>query len=161
LWREIFWGRFVRIGLALVVKLFRVLGVALPGIFTGCVNFFDMRPDVVIFRVRVFAVVRNYGWRGLMCAAKRFAGEKFDRWRSAFSRRRGTFMTVVTVAMIVVTVVVAFEIFENVADVEKCVAVQADIHESGLHARQNACNFSFVNTADEGEFFFALDVNFY
>ena len=161
MWREIFWRRFVRIGLALVVKLFRVLGAALPGIFTGCVNFLDVGADVVIFRVRVFAIVRNYGWRGLVCAAKRFAGEKFDRWRSAFDGRGGAFMTVIAVAMIVVTVVVAFQIFENVADVEECVAVQADVHESRLHARQNACNFSFVNTADEGEFFFALDVNFY
>ena len=161
MWREIFWCRFVRIGLALVVKLFRVLGVALPGIFTGRVNLLDMRADVVIFRVRVFAIVRNYGWRGLVCAAERFAGEKFDRGRSAFDGRGGAFMTVIAVAMIVVTVVVAFEIFEYVADVEKCVAIQANIHESRLHARQNACNFSFVNTADEGEFFFALDVDFY
>ena len=63
LWREILWRRFVRIGLALVVKLFGVLGVTRSCVFTGCVNLLDMRTDVVIFGIRVFAIVRNYGWR--------------------------------------------------------------------------------------------------
>jgi len=66
----------------------------------------------------------------------------------------------VAVTMIVVTVVIAFEIFENVTDVEKRVAIQADVHESGLHTRENASDSSFVDAADEGEFFFALDVDF-
>jgi hypothetical protein len=61
LWREILGRRFVRIGLALVVKLFGVLGVAWGGVFAGCVNFFDVRADVVIFGVRVFAMLRDYG----------------------------------------------------------------------------------------------------
>jgi hypothetical protein len=157
--REILRRRFVRIGLALIVKLFRVLGVALPGILAGRVNFFDVRADVVIFRVRVFVVVRNYGRRGFVCASKRLAGENFDAGGAALCGRSGTFMTVIAVTMIVVPVVITFEIFENVADVEECVAIQADVHESGLHARQNAGNFSFVDAADEGELFFALDVN--
>jgi uncharacterized MnhB-related membrane protein len=59
-----------------------------------------------------------------------------------------------------VAVIVVFEVLEDVAHVEKRVAVQADIHESGLHAGKDASNFSFVDAADEGEFFFALDVNF-
>jgi hypothetical protein len=56
-------------------------------------------------------------------------------------------------------VVVVFEVLENVADVQERVAVQADVHESGLHAREDACDFSFVDTADERKFLFAFDVN--
>jgi hypothetical protein len=56
-------------------------------------------------------------------------------------------------------VVVVFEVFENVADVQKRIAVQADVHESGLHAREDARDFSFVDTADERKFLLALDVN--
>jgi hypothetical protein len=56
-------------------------------------------------------------------------------------------------------VIVVLEIFENVADVQKRVAVQADVHESGLHAREDAGDFSFVDTADERKFLFPLDVN--
>jgi hypothetical protein len=57
-------------------------------------------------------------------------------------------------------VIVVLEVFENVADVQKRVAVQADVHESGLHAWEDACDFSFVDAADERKFFFTLDVNF-
>jgi hypothetical protein len=59
-----------------------------------------------------------------------------------------------------VPVIVILEIFENVADVQESVAVEADVHESGLHSGEDAGDFSFVDAADEGEFFFALDVNF-
>ena len=56
-------------------------------------------------------------------------------------------------------VIVVFEVFKYVANVEKCVAVQADVDESRLHARQDSSYFTFVDTADECEFFFAFDVN--
>jgi hypothetical protein len=56
--------------------------------------------------------------------------------------------------------IVVLEIFENVADVQERIAVQADVHEGGLHAREDACDFSFVDTADERKFLFPLDVNF-
>jgi len=56
--------------------------------------------------------------------------------------------------------VVVFQILENVADVQKRVAVEADVHESGLHARKDAGDFSFVDAADQRELFFSLDVNF-
>jgi len=59
-----------------------------------------------------------------------------------------------------VPVIVVFEVFENVADVQEGVAIKANVHESGLHAGEDAGDFSFVDAADEGEFFFALDVNF-
>jgi hypothetical protein len=89
------------------------------------------------------------------CVAERFTREKLDGvdvyGRDCRRRRVGC---VVTMAVIVI-----FEIFENVADVEEGVAIQADIDESRLHARKDAGYFSFVNAADEGELFFALDVN--
>src|SRR5213592_895101 len=37
------------------------------------------------------------------------------------------------------------DVFENLADVEESVAIQADVHESRLHAREDASNFSFVD----------------
>ena len=57
-------------------------------------------------------------------------------------------------------VIVVLEVFENVADVEESVAIEANVHERGLHTGEDAGDSSFVNAADEGEFFFALDVNF-
>jgi hypothetical protein len=57
-------------------------------------------------------------------------------------------------------VIVVLEVFENVADVQESVAIETNVHESGLHAGEDAGDFSFVDAADEGEFFFALDVNF-
>jgi hypothetical protein len=56
--------------------------------------------------------------------------------------------------------IVVFEILENVADVKESIAIEADVNESGLHAGEDAGDFAFVDTADEGELFFALDVNF-
>jgi len=60
-----------------------------------------------------------------------------------------------------VVVIVILEIFENVADVQEGVAIQTNVHESRLHSRKDAGDFAFVDAADEGELFFALDVNFY
>jgi hypothetical protein len=57
-------------------------------------------------------------------------------------------------------VIVVLEVFENVADVQERVTVQADVHESGLHAGKDTGDFSFVDTADERKFLFALDVDF-
>jgi hypothetical protein len=57
-------------------------------------------------------------------------------------------------------VVIVFKIFKDVADVEESIAVEADINESGLHAGEDAGDSAFIYTADEGELFFALDVNF-
>jgi hypothetical protein len=57
-------------------------------------------------------------------------------------------------------VIIILEIFENVADVKEGIAIKADIHERGLHAGEDAGDSAFVDTANEGELFFALDVNF-
>jgi len=61
---------------------------------------------------------------------------------------------------VIVTMIVVFEVFEHIADVEKGVAIQADVDESRLHAGENASNLAFVDAADERELFFALDVDF-
>ena len=45
-------------------------------------------------------------------------------------------------------VVVVFEIFEEVADVEEGVAIEADIHEGRLHAGQHARDAAFVDASD-------------
>jgi hypothetical protein len=88
------------------------------------------------------------------CVAERFTGEKLDGVHVDGRDSRRHVGCLVTMAVIVV-----FEIFENVTDVEEGIAIQADIHESGLHARKDAGYFSFVDAADESEFFFAFDVN--
>jgi hypothetical protein len=62
--------------------------------------------------------------------------------------------------LLLMPVIVVFQVFENVADVEESVAIQADVHESGLHAGKDAGDFAFVDAADERELFFALDVDF-
>jgi hypothetical protein len=59
-----------------------------------------------------------------------------------------------------VAVIVVFEIFEDIADVKESIAIEADVNESGLHAGEDAGNSAFIDAADEGELFFALDVNF-
>ena len=59
-----------------------------------------------------------------------------------------------------VPVIVVLEIFENIADVKESIAIEADVDESGLHAGEDAGDSAFVDAADEGELFFALDVNF-
>ena len=56
--------------------------------------------------------------------------------------------------------IVVFQIFENVADVQERIAVQTDVHESGLHAGKDAGDFPFVDAADQRELLFPLDVDF-
>jgi hypothetical protein len=63
----------------------------------------------------------------------------------------------ITVAM---AVIIVFEIFENVADVQESVAVEADIDERGLHTGEDAGDAAFVDATDQRELFFALDINF-
>ena len=89
-------------------------------------------------------------------AAESFAGEQLDSLNLGRDNSRGGARGM----FVAMAVIVIFEVFEDVAHVEKGVAIQADVHESGLHAGKDASNFSFVDAADEGEFFFALDVDF-
>jgi hypothetical protein len=57
-------------------------------------------------------------------------------------------------------VIVILEVFENVADIKKGIAIKADIDERGLHAGEDAGDSAFVNATYEGELLFALDINF-
>jgi hypothetical protein len=84
------------------------------------------------------------------------AGKQFDdvRWHGRKRRGRGGRVGVG------VAVIVIFEIFEDIAYVKESIAIEADVNESGLHAGEDAGNSAFVNAANEGELFFALDVNF-
>ena len=116
---------------------------------------------------------------GAMSAATRFAGprQRFSRQnidgcvrrflcviqRVSYRHlhvRRASWRTGRRGVLLLVPVVVVFQIFENVADVEESIAIQADVHESGLHAGKDAGDFAFVDAADERELFFALDVDF-
>jgi hypothetical protein len=45
-------------------------------------------------------------------------------------------------------VIVVFQIFEEVPDVEESVAIEADIHKGRLHAGKHARNATFVDAAD-------------
>jgi hypothetical protein len=93
--------------------------------------------------------------RMFVAVADRFAGQRFRAYGN--SNRRGRSVRLgMSMAVIVI-----FKIFENVADIQEGVAIQTDIHESRLHSRKDASDFTFVDTADEGELFFALDINFY
>jgi hypothetical protein len=57
-------------------------------------------------------------------------------------------------------VIIVFQIFKNITDIEEGIAVEADIYESGLHAGKDASDSAFVDAAYESELFFALDVDF-
>jgi hypothetical protein len=109
-------------------------------------GFFDVSFVHMIF----FVFVRRSG------VAQRFAGKQFNNiGRRRRECRRGGRCVGVRVAVIVV-----FQIFENIADVEESIAIEADVNESGLHAGEDAGDSAFVDAANEGELFFALDVNF-
>jgi hypothetical protein len=84
---------------------------------------------------------------------QRFAGQHFRPYRNG--NRRGHSVRL----GLPMTVLVIFKIFENVADVQEGVAVKPDVHERGLHARKHPRNSAFVDTANQRELFFALDVN--
>src|SRR5882757_7746510 len=45
-------------------------------------------------------------------------------------------------------VVVFFQMFQEIADVQEGVAIEADIHKGGLHAGENSCYASFVEATD-------------
>jgi len=87
---------------------------------------------------------------------QRFTRKHFDRRtiRGRQSRHGGLRL------LVRMPVIVVLEVFENIADVQEGVAVEANVHEGGLHAGEDAGDFTFVDAADEREFFFPLDVDF-
>jgi hypothetical protein len=120
-----------------------------------------MRILVVRWFVRGFFAVNFVGMLFFLLmrgrgVAQRFAGKQFDNiGRRRRERRRSCGCVRMRVAVIVI-----FQIFENIADVEKSIAIEADVNESGLHAGEDAGDSAFVDAANEGELFFALDINF-
>jgi hypothetical protein len=90
---------------------------------------------------------------------QRFARQQFDRGRDvpAGDGRQGGVARDVSE---VVTMIVVFEVFEDIADVEERVAIQADVDKSRLHAREDASDFALVYAADECELFLTLNIDF-
>jgi hypothetical protein len=50
--------------------------------------------------------------------------------------------------------------FEEVGYIEERIALQAHVHEGGLHARENPCNSAVVNGARKCVLVFAFVVDF-
>jgi len=55
--------------------------------------------------------------------------------------------------------IVFFAVLEEIRDIEESITFQADIHESGLHSRQNARDAALIDASGEGMFVFPLDVD--
>jgi hypothetical protein len=115
--------------------------------------------SMLLIDSRGFALVELFMGRFLMTIAgtgQEFTGKHFDRGTNRGGRRgHGCWRLLVRMPVIVV-----LEVFENVADVQEGVAVETNVHEGRLHAGEDAGDFSFVDAADEREFFFPLDVDF-
>lgn len=91
----------------------------------------------------------------LAAPANCFAGQNFSGNRRGGLRRCMAVRVPVPMAVIVV-----LKIFENVANVQEGVAVEADIDERGLHTGEHPSNAALVDATDQREFLFALDINF-
>jgi hypothetical protein len=118
-------------------------------------GFLDVGVNVVMLDVGVAGFGYIFGGRRFVSAAQRFSGKNFDG-RSATTVFRGSHGWV----LVPVAVIVILKIFENVADVQEGIAIQADINERRLHAGKNAGDSAFVDAADQRELFFALDIDF-
>jgi hypothetical protein len=119
-------------------------------------GFFDVGVNFMLVDVGVARLGNIFRGLRFVRAAQCFSRKNFDRRSPAAvfgGSRRGRLL-------VPMAVIVILEIFENVADVQEGVAVQADIHECRLHAGKNASDSAFVDAADQRELFFALDINF-
>jgi hypothetical protein len=103
----------------------------------------------------VFAVLDSLPIARFACVAQRFARQHFGV--HGHRNRRGCGSMRLRMPM---PVFVIFEIFENVADIQEGVAVETDVHKSGLHTREHSCYAALVDATDKRELFFALDVDF-
>src|SRR5450755_2002345 len=104
---------------------------------------------------RVVAVLGSVVVAMVSALTERLARQHFRM--HSYGNRRGCGSVRLRVPM---TVLIIFQIFENVADVQEGVAVETNVHESGLHTRKHPRYAAFVDTTDQRELFFALDVNF-
>jgi hypothetical protein len=131
------------------------LGIAF--VFLVLIGSVDMLARIMRFVLFVVSVVivNFFGVHFVETSGlrQRFAREQFHRMRGHSDRRRRG------VGFVPMTVVVIFQVFEYVADVEEGVAIEANIDERRLHSRKDAGDFAFVDAANKREFFFALDVN--
>jgi hypothetical protein len=144
---KILGSRFVRFGLALV------FGDRL--VDAGSAGFFDMGANVV--RTGFVAGLSRFERGGFVGTAQGLAGKNFDgRNVGDYRRRRSGVVVTIVVTM---AVIVVFQIFKNITDIEESISVEADVHESGLHAGKDASDSAFVDATDEGKLFFALDVD--
>jgi hypothetical protein len=50
--------------------------------------------------------------------------------------------------------------FHEIGDVEEGIALQSNVHEGGLHARQDPGDAAFVDRTGQGVFIFAFQVDF-
>ncbi len=127
-------------------------------------DFFDMGANIVSLSGVAAGPGTAFGrfeGNGFIRTGSCFAGQDVDG-RSRFARnlRYERVIIAATVAGIMaVAMIVIVQIFKNITNVEEGIAVETNVHESRLHTRKDASDFSFVDAADEGEFFFALDVN--
>jgi hypothetical protein len=64
-------------------------------------------------------------------SGQRLTRKHFDRRTNRGRQRRDRGLRL----LVWMAVIVVLEVFEDVADVEKSVAVETDVHKSGLHAR--------------------------
>ena len=165
-WREVLGRGSVRIRLAFLRRLGGLLfpwsGLKCVVMFLEMLAFRDGRfivgsvllvsvPSLVLVKLLVARFVVMFGG-----PSQGFTGKHVHR-RTIRGRRRGNGGLRLLVRM---PGIIVFEVFENIADVEKGVAVETNVHEGGLHAGKDAGDFSFVDAADEREFFFPLDVDF-
>ncbi len=145
--------------LFVIVNMFGMVAVFVLAMLVFTVRFvegFGLREIVMSRLVAVLdSVVDSVQVGGFGGVTDRFAWQHFgvdgdgNLWR-----RRGVRLGVP------VSVIVILKIFENVTDVQEGVAVKPDVHESGLHAGKHPRDAALVDTADQRELFFALDVNF-
>ena len=96
---------------------------------------------VEFFRMELFVVCLLVMFGG---ARQGFTREQFDGRTIRGSQRLSRSLR----RLVRMPVIVVLEIFENVADVQEGVAVEANVHESRLHAGEDAGDFSFVDAAD-------------
>src|SRR6202022_302383 len=117
----------------------------------GRMNFFVSGLILMSFR----SIASNQGHFARTASAR----QRFTRQNVHGEFRRGRPRRQGEVLLMPLAVIVVLEIFENIADVQEGVAVQANVYEGRLHAWKDAGDFAFVDAADKREFLFALDIN--
>jgi hypothetical protein len=127
---------------ALIVMFVGVMFVMLFAVLivkSFSVSFVVLAPLMMLFVVLVAFVRLRRAALAYRFARQNFGGNGSGRLRWAMTMR-------ITVPM---AVIVIFKIFENVADVQKGIAVEADIDKGGLHTGEDAGDAALVDAADQ------------